>query len=69
MIDNLITLILLLPYVIVMGYINALLLSDVFDILKEQCEKRKKEMAEQHEECNWTSEGEDDEIKDADIKH
>ena len=46
-----------------MGYINAMLLSKVFDILKEKCEKRKKEIAEHCEECNWTSEGEDnDEI-------
>lgn len=43
-----------------MGYINTLLLSKVFDILKEKCEKRKKEIAEQHEKCKWTSEGEND---------
>jgi hypothetical protein len=59
MINSLIKCIILLPYAIVMGYINALLLSKVFDILKEKCEKRKKALAEQHEECNWTSEGED----------
>lgn len=35
-----------------MGYINTLLLSKVFDILKEKCEKRKRALAEQHEECN-----------------
>ena len=69
MINSLIKCIILLPYAIVMGYINALLLSKVFDILKEKFEKRKKELAEQYEECNWTSEGEKDEIKDADIKH
>lgn len=60
MINSLIKCIILLPYAIVMGYINALLLSKVFDILKEKCEKRKKEIAEQYEECNWTSEGVDE---------
>lgn len=43
-----------------MGYINALLLSKVFDILKEKGKKKKKALAEQREECNWTSEGEDE---------
>lgn len=63
MINSLIKCIILLPYAIVTGYINALLLSKVFDILKEKYEKRKKALAEQHEECNWTSEGEsEDEI-------
>ena len=60
MINSLIKCVILLPYAIVMGYINALLLSKVFDILKEKCEKRKKEIVEQYEECNWNSEGVDE---------
>ena len=63
MANDLLTFILLLPYVVGMGYINALLLSKVFDILKEDFKKRKQGYIENYKECNWTSEGEDkDEI-------